>query len=585
MGVPVEPRVSSAITALGSENTEDVIIFRTASVEADTPRRRAVGEVEIILTDVPWSYLGMFRKPAAARASEQPELIPFRKDGVVVRPVRESAIGAAEAWINDVMDDPALLEYQTAESQRRGGRRLGGGVVACSGRGATRLDHATGHDCSTWRPAWSPDLVSRRPSGNRGTTERGAVAATTRRGRAGSREDGQTRAPASHRCRRTGRRGARRSRGGRPAGGSQRGGVFASAAFEHPDQVVGASGGAQSGPHHGSLEWAQRIERDRDGLSQRHHGPGGLREADAAAACSSEFRDQVSCSRRDGGRHCLAAELSHEVLCGMQDGHRRSPSAGPLRALSGALLGGCKGKRQRGDGVLDEPRLAGRSVRGGPRPQHHGLAVGCSSGPPVVSTSTPSCRTQALCSAGLGSLDSSELCVSEGLRLPRGTPQERRGDHHNHPRGSAGRGRRRQRGQAEKASATSSQDRPDGRHHCLKHAYDGPPGSVIGPIAWSGGLLTAPTSRVLLLQNCNSIEHSKELPISDERTAGKQPRIDPADPHKHACLEPRVELSCSVRPGGHTNSHTFEDRPFSARAGSNAAASPLLQLALRNMRV
>ena len=116
VGVPVEPRVSSTITALGSENTEDVIIFRTASVEAETPRRRAVGEVEIILTDVPWSYLGMFRKPAAARASEQPELIPFRKDGVVVRPVRESAIGAAEAWINDVMDDPALIEYQTAES-------------------------------------------------------------------------------------------------------------------------------------------------------------------------------------------------------------------------------------------------------------------------------------------------------------------------------------------------------------------------------------------------------------------------------------------------------------------------------------
>ena len=116
VGVPVEPRVSSAITALGSENAEDVIIFRTASVEAETPRRRAVGEVEIILIDVPWSYLGMFRKPAAARSSEQPELIPFRKDGVVVRPVRESAIGAAEAWINDVMDDPALIEYQTAES-------------------------------------------------------------------------------------------------------------------------------------------------------------------------------------------------------------------------------------------------------------------------------------------------------------------------------------------------------------------------------------------------------------------------------------------------------------------------------------
>ena len=91
-----------------------------------------------------------------------------------------------------------------------------------------------------------------------------------------------------------------------------------------------------------------------------------------------------------------------------------------------------------------------------------------------------------LCSAGLGSLDSSELCVSEGLRLPRGTPQECGGDHHNHPRGSAGRGRRRQRGQAEKASATSSQDRPDGRHHCLKHACL-EPRVERGPLdLWSG---------------------------------------------------------------------------------------------------
>ena len=72
--------------------------------------------------------------------------------------------------------------------------------------------------------------------------------------------------------------------------------------------------------------------------------------------------------------------------------------------------------------------------------------------------------------------------------------------------------------------ATTSEAKTASRSSAVKAPYDGPPGS--------GGLSTAPTSRVLLLQNCNSIEHSKELPISDERTAGKQPRIDPADPHK-----------------------------------------------------
>ena len=68
--------------------------------------------------------------------------------------------------------------------------------------------------------------------------------------------------------------------------------------------------------------------------------------------------------------------------------------------------------------------------------------------------------------------------------------------------------------------------------------YDGSPGSVIGPIARSGG----PTSRVLLLQNCKT----KELPISDERTAGKQPRIDPADPHKARCLETGSSVGSSA---------------------------------------
>ena len=75
-----------------------------------------------------------------------------------------------------------------------------------------------------------------------------------------------------------------------------------------------------------------------------------------------------------------------------------------------------------------------------------------------------------------------------------------------------------------RAPATTSEAKTASRSSAVKAPYDGPPGS--------GGLSTAPTSRVLLLQNCNSIEHSKELPISDERTAGKQPRIDPADPHK-----------------------------------------------------
>eukprot|EP00439_Symbiodinium_sp_Y106_P048630 s6110_g6.t1 len=57
--------------------------------------------------------------------------------------------------------------------------------------------------------------------------------------------------------------------------------------------------------------------------------------------------------------------------------------------------------------------------------------------------------------------------------------------------------------------------------------YEGSPGSILGPVARSRGLLTAPTARVHLHHNCTS----KELPIFGKRTARSRLRIDPADPH------------------------------------------------------
>ena len=57
---------------------------------------------------------------------------------------------------------------------------------------------------------------------------------------------------------------------------------------------------------------------------------------------------------------------------------------------------------------------------------------------------------------------------------------------------------------------------------CAVWLYVGSPG-FFGPVARSGGLSTAPTSRVLLRLYCTP----KELPIS----ARKRPRIDPAEPH------------------------------------------------------
>ena len=186
VGVPVEPRVSSTITALGSENTEDVIIFRTASVEAETPQTPSRGR-----SGNHPHRRALELSGNVSEAGRCPSLGAARADPVQERWSRGSARAGECHWGSRSLDQrrhgrPCSHRISDCRKpQRRGGRRrrgrgtgggrsfFGGGAVACSGRGATRLDHAAGHDCSTRRPAWSPDLVSRRPSGNKGTTERG----------------------------------------------------------------------------------------------------------------------------------------------------------------------------------------------------------------------------------------------------------------------------------------------------------------------------------------------------------------------------------------------------------------------------
>ena len=114
--LPMEDRITELLRAFSEADGEDTMLSRTARVQAETPRRRAVGELEVHLADFPWSYLTLFRRAVTGNRPAQIELVAMKKDGTVVRPIRESAIEAAETWISEVADDPALLEYMTAES-------------------------------------------------------------------------------------------------------------------------------------------------------------------------------------------------------------------------------------------------------------------------------------------------------------------------------------------------------------------------------------------------------------------------------------------------------------------------------------
>ena len=94
-----DPRVSKALVNLADSGDTEALLFRQTKIESETPRRRPVGSLSVLLADFPRSDLDGFRRA---------NLIPITDaDGSV----------ASELWITDEVGDPALAEYVTAESQ------------------------------------------------------------------------------------------------------------------------------------------------------------------------------------------------------------------------------------------------------------------------------------------------------------------------------------------------------------------------------------------------------------------------------------------------------------------------------------
>jgi len=112
--LPQEQRVCDLLLRF-VEGDADTVFYREATVAGETPRRRPVGDVAVYLADFPWRFLPFFRRAVAGRAAG-PELLPMTLDGVTVRPIRAPLESIVEAWIGEVVDDPAFAEYVTAES-------------------------------------------------------------------------------------------------------------------------------------------------------------------------------------------------------------------------------------------------------------------------------------------------------------------------------------------------------------------------------------------------------------------------------------------------------------------------------------
>ncbi|CAE7035684.1 unnamed protein product [Symbiodinium sp. CCMP2592] len=120
VALPNLEQVSELLATL-SLSTPDAQLYSTeAAIACETPRRRPVGDVTLLLADIPWAWLGLFRRGTAMRSSPL-QLLSIMSGSTVVRPVLEAALEAAEVWIASAMGEPELQEsmgeYATAAEQ------------------------------------------------------------------------------------------------------------------------------------------------------------------------------------------------------------------------------------------------------------------------------------------------------------------------------------------------------------------------------------------------------------------------------------------------------------------------------------
>ena len=71
----------------------------------------------MLLADVGWEHLALFRRATPSRAITAPPLLAILHQQTAVRPIPASAIEAADSWITEQMSDATFFEYVTAEEQ------------------------------------------------------------------------------------------------------------------------------------------------------------------------------------------------------------------------------------------------------------------------------------------------------------------------------------------------------------------------------------------------------------------------------------------------------------------------------------
>eukprot|EP00435_Cladocopium_sp_Y103_P062737 s287_g24.t1 len=82
-------------------------------VAIETPRSRHLGTTDVLIMDLPWHYLPLFRK-CTSRSGSGGNQILFRFGDTIGRPVEAMVLELSQAWVNSMLDAETANEYTDA---------------------------------------------------------------------------------------------------------------------------------------------------------------------------------------------------------------------------------------------------------------------------------------------------------------------------------------------------------------------------------------------------------------------------------------------------------------------------------------
>eukprot|EP00438_Fugacium_kawagutii_P004723 Skav217803 [mRNA] locus=scaffold1782:499553:529753:- [translate_table: standard] len=106
---------------------EEICVSTEVEMAMETSRGRALGNLNVVMADLPWSYLSLFRRtPPKSTAGR---VIMFKVGSTACKPVERSALDVGHQWIGDCLDPATGQEYTDAMEDLEGDEFLSDGQL------------------------------------------------------------------------------------------------------------------------------------------------------------------------------------------------------------------------------------------------------------------------------------------------------------------------------------------------------------------------------------------------------------------------------------------------------------------------